>query len=944
MLQTATATYTPTVLPPAGPTAVNDTSSGDYMQAQFAQAVADDISLTGTAIQGSTLLLQIPGTSDFSTNPVTIANQGTYEIVDGDIRFTPVAGFATTATPVTYQIADSLGRTATATYTPQVSLPAAPTADNETSSGFIGATQTISLVDGDQAAPNTTLDVASVKLCDPTTTPAETSPNCSKTSVSITGVGTYSVDSAGLMTFVPAASFVGTPTALSYTVLDQFNQVATATYTPTVQAAPTASNDTPPVGAFDTDQVISPLANDTISTSTQSPFDNASLKLCSRDNTETGTVEATQTPPNCSLTVLKTADGEYTVNANGTVTFNPDADFTGQATAPVTYQVQDEDGQLVSAVITPSVVTPATADPEASLDSKGKVHSVDLIDGDTSSDSSVPLDRTSVRLSCTVPTNCTVLNNGTKVQIAGVGSYELDEDRPGFATFTPTPTFVGEAPSVTYTVQDANGFASSTYTATVVDMVVIEPDESRGPANAPQSRDVLANDNVGGARLRPETLQLRNPVTREIVQTPTVEVAGEGSYEFSGTEITFNPDFDELISTLLAEPSRQTKIYQEDENGNRVLDSSGQPILERIEASIAPITYQLLDSQGRIVTATYSPVVIFERPVAEPDRSRGPADQPQSQRVLSNDASTGTRLLPNTLQLVTPAQGQTIRANVVRMPNEGTFTFDVADESIRFEPDMDSMVDMLQADLEAHQGNYSNAKLKEVWENGVYLGLEAEVTTITYTVKDEFGFLVTTTYTPRVFFPKPAATPDFSRGAVNEPQRTDVIANDSPSAGIAFEADYLKIWDPANGGSWGITPVETDEGVYTVEAADGVTLQTAGFGGTQRIVLAANISAAGQNSMLVFTPKLNWTGTATPVRYQLRDVFGQKVESTKTPTIEVASVPSPTPAATIVSAINNLAKTGGQPLQFLMALAAGVFTIGMSLKISSNRRRNPVSF
>jgi hypothetical protein len=475
-------------------------------------------------------------------------------------------------------------------------------------------------------------------------------------------------------------------------------------------------------------------------------------------------------------------------------------------------------------------------------------------------------------------------------------------------------------------------------------MVVIEPDESRGPANAPQSRNVLQNDNVAGAQLRPETLQLRNPVTQEIVRTPTVEVAGQGSYEFSGTEITFTPDFDELISTLLAEPSRQTKIYQEDENGNRVLDSSGQPILERIEASIAPITYQLLDSQGRIVTATYSPVVIFERPVAEPDRSRGPADQPQSQRVLSNDASTGTRLLPNTLQLVTPAQGQTIQANVVRMPNEGTFTFDTADESIRFEPDMDSMVDMLQADLEAHQGNYSNAKLKEVWENGVYLGLEAEVTTITYTVKDEFGFLVTTTYTPRVFFPKPAATPDFSRGAVNEPQRTDVIANDSPSAGIAFEADYLKIWDPANGGSWGITPVETDEGVYTVEAADGVTLQTAGFGGTQRIVLAANISAAGQNSMLVFTPKLNWTGTATPVRYQLRDVFGQKVESTKTPTIEVASVPSPTPAATIVSAINNLAKTGGQPLQFLMALAAGVFTIGMSLKISSNRRRNPVTF
>jgi hypothetical protein len=48
--------------------------------------------------------------------------------------------------------------------------------------------------------------------------------------------------------------------------------------------------------------------------------------------------------------------------------------------------------------------------------------------------------------------------------------------------------------------------------------------------------------------------------------------------------------------------------------------------------------------------------------------------------------------------------------------------------------------------------------------------------------------------------------------------------------------------------------------------------------------------------------------------------------------------------ATIVSAINKLARTGGEPLQFVMAIAAGLFTIGMGLKISSNRRRNPITF
>jgi hypothetical protein len=464
-------------------------------------------------------------------------------------------------------------------------------------------------------------------------------------------------------------------------------------------------------------------------------------------------------------------------------------------------------------------------------------------------------------------------------------------------------------------------------------MVVIEPDVSRGPANAPQSRNILANDNVDGAQLRPETLQVRNPVTDEVLQEPTVQVPGEGEYEVAGTEITFSPDFEALVATLLAEPSRIVKDYQKDRNGNRVLDGNGDPILISVEASIAPITYQLLDSQGRIVTTTYSPVVVFESPVAAPDVSRGPANQPQSQRVLSNDSTEGTQLLPATLRIITPSGGQVLGANHVKLPDEGEFTFD--GEAIVFEPNMVAIVEMLKSDLAAHQGNYSGAKLNEVWENGVYLGLQAEITTITYTVKDEFGFLVTTTYTPTVFFPKPAATPDYSRGAINEPQRTDVISNDSPSMGIAFQQDYLKIWNPDNGGSWGISPVETPEGVYTVEAADGITLQTAGFGGSKKIVLATNISAAGQNSMLVFTPRPDWTGTATPVRYQLSDVFGQKVESTKTPTIE---------AATIVSAINKLAKTGGQPLQFVLAVAAGLLTIGMSLKISSGRRRNPISF
>ena len=783
-------------MPPDGPIAVNDTSSGAYLQPQFAQAVADDTSLTGTAIQGSTLKIQNPTTLVFGTSSVTITGQGTYTIDNGDIKFTPVANFSGTATPVTYQIADSMNQTATATYTPTVLPP----------------------------------------------------------------------------------------------------------------AAPNAVDDRPAAGAQGIAQVIDVLANDKPSVDTNSLFDVTTLLLCAQG----------ESVPDCEQTTVTTADGQYRVE-NGQVTFTPNANFTGQATQPVTYQVQDEDGQLASAVISASVIGLPVAVNDATAADVNRNQTSNVLANDVSN-TGTPLAANLVKL---VGPSSTLVDSVTTAD----GVYTLNTTT-GVITFDPIDNFTGEATPVTYQVTDSMGqTATATYTPT---SKAIPPRESIAAANETQYRNVL-QDQTG---LRPETLELLDTSGRPL-SSSTVQMPEQGTFELRGAEITFTPNTDAILAKLLADPSGQKRFYKTDDDGNQILDRRGKPILIRVEADITPISFQALDSNGIAVQNFYKPVVTFSAPAAAPDFSRGPANEPQSQKVLSNDgfgANSGTKLLPETLELVAPSTGIEVGENKVRIPDEGTFTFD--GESILFQPDMSSLVQMLSNDLVAHGGDYSKAKLREVRENGVYLGLEAEVTTITYTVLDEFGFLVTTTYTPRVFFPKPAATPDTSKGGINEPQRTDVIANDSPSMGIPFEADYLKIWNPVSE-SWGVTPVETDEGVYTVEAADGVTLQTAGLGGTQKIVLSTNIKASGQNSMLVFTPRLNWTGTATPVRYQLRDEFGQKVESTKTPTVEGESV---------VSAINKLAKTGGQPLQFVMALAAGLFTIGMSLKISSNRRRNPVTF
>jgi hypothetical protein len=241
---------------------------------------------------------------------------------------------------------------------------------------------------------------------------------------------------------------------------------------------------------------------------------------------------------------------------------------------------------------------------------------------------------------------------------------------------------------------------------------------------------------------------------------------------------------------------------------------------------------------------------------------------------------------------------------------------------------MDALVEKLRKELVSANGDYSKTKLREVWENGVYMGLEAEITPIEYTIIDEFGREVTTWYYPKVFFPKPAAAPDTSTGAINEPQRKAIISNDDPSKGIAFENDYLKIWNPATN-AWGTSAVTTADGVYTIEAAEGITLQAAGVGGSAKIVLATELTASGQFNELVFTPRLDWTGTATPVRYQVKDVFGQKVESTYTPTIE---------AETVASIIGKLVNTGSEQFGWALQAIALLVTIGLGLRATSRRR------
>lgn len=218
----------------------------------------------------------------------------------------------------------------------------------------------------------------------------------------------------------------------------------------TMRAVATA--DTVSVKSGATSNTINVLANDTPTTT--ATFTSNTLKLCAA-----GTTSA------CALTTLTVAnEGTYTVSS-GTVLFTPVAGFTGTAT-PVTYEIKDNfatsNPQTVSAQLTVKVIPAPTAVADTESGNLQAPITVDVTANDTA-DAGTTLNKASVKLCAVGTTSGCALSS---VTIAGKGVYSVNST--GIVTFTPETAFVGVAPAITYSINDAVGnVATSTVTATV---------------------------------------------------------------------------------------------------------------------------------------------------------------------------------------------------------------------------------------------------------------------------------------------------------------------------------------------------------------------------------------------------------------------------------------------------------------------------------------------
>ena len=347
----------------APPVAVDDVSSGAYDTNQTIALLTNDSAGNGSPLVASSLKL-CATTSTVNGNctltSLTVANEGTYTVnADGTVTFDPLPTFTGTASPVKYVVADSTGQLASATITPTVSMPTAPVATPESKAVIPGGTATFTTISGNAAlatsaaglnTPLTCLYVPGTQTCDLDGV------------VEIAGEGTYTLNnSTGVVTYVASANATqGSKTPISYQVTDNFGQTATSTLTPVIPAPPVAVNDNS-MGAYDTNQIISPLKND--SATSPATLVPSSVRLCATTSTANAS---------CSLKSLTAAnEGTYTVNADGTVTFDPLPTFTGTA-SPVKYVVADSSGQVANATITPTVEAPVESVGKSESKSKDK--------------------------------------------------------------------------------------------------------------------------------------------------------------------------------------------------------------------------------------------------------------------------------------------------------------------------------------------------------------------------------------------------------------------------------------------------------------------------------------------------------------------------------------------------------------------------------------------
>ena len=626
----------------------------------------------------------VPGVGEYSINP------------DGSITFTPDKKYVGTPNPVTVKRVDKNGTEVTATYTPTVTK-VTPTSTDATSNGIQGQPQkgTPTFTEGnplvpiDDTKPMTFEDGQSTKT--------------------VPGVGEYSINPDGSITFTPDKKYVGTPNPVTVKRVDKNGTEVTATYTPTVtKVTPTSTNatSTGPQGV----------------PQTGTPTFQGGDPLVPIDETVDPTFEDGSKEKSIS------GQGTYTITPDGTVTFTPDKQFVGKPD-PVTVKRVDKNGTEVTATYSPEFtkVTPtgtgATSTGPQGLPQTG----TPTFQG---GDPLVPIDET------VEPT----FEDGSKEKtIPGQGTYTIAPD--GTVTFTPDKQFVGKPDPVTVKRVDKNGtpvtatyspeFTKVTPTGTGDKTEGLQGQVQEGKVNFTSGHDSVPFpadstplfDNGTAVKEVPNVGKFEVDADGKVTFTPDKQFKGETPeleltrVDANGTPVTVKyqavvkevtpTSTDATSNGIQGQPQKGTPTFTEgnplvpiddtkpmtfeDGQSTKTVPGVGEYSInpdgsitftpdKKYVGTPNPVTVKRVDKNGTEVTATYTPTVTKVTPTSTNATSTGPQGLPQTGTPTFQG---GDPLVPID-ETVEPTFEDGSKEKVI--PGQGTYTI-APDGTVTFTPD-----------------------------------------------------------------------------------------------------------------------------------------------------------------------------------------------------------------------------------------------------------------
>ncbi|CAE6904890.1 COG2931 RTX toxins and related Ca2 -binding proteins [Vibrio sp. B1FIG11] len=697
----------------------------------------------------------LPNDTDIDGDTLTIVNasvpadQGTVEIVDGKLVFTPADNFNGEAT-ISYTVSDGALEDSAEVSVTVNPVNDAPVANDDSAVTDEDTPVTIDVLTNDTDVDGDTLTIVNASV------PADQ--------------GTVEIVD-GKLVFTPAENFNGEAT-ISYTVSDgelEDDAQVSVTVNP-LNDAPVANDDNA-VTDEDTPVTIDVLTNDTDVDGDTLTIVNASVPA------DQGTVEI----------------------VDGKLVFTPAENFNGEAT--ISYTVSDgelEDDAQVSVTVNPLNDAPVANDDNAVTDEDTPV-TIDVLPNDTDVDGDT----------------LTIVNASVP---ADQGTVEVVD---GKLVFTPAENFNGEA-TISYTVSDGELEDSAEVSVTVNplnDAPVANDDSAATDEDTPVTIDVLPNDtDIDG-----DTLTIVNAsvpaeqgtveiVDGKLVFTPAENFNGEATISYTVSDGALE---DDAQVSVTVNPLNDAPVANDD---NAVTDED------------TPVAIDVLpndtDVDGDTLTIVNASVPVDQGTVEVVDGKLvfTPAENFNGEATISYTVSDGE--LEDDAQVsvtVNPINDAPVANDDSAVTDEDTpVTIDVLPNDTDVDGDTLTIVN---ASVPAEQGTVEIVDGKLVFTPADNFNGEA---TISYTVSDgELEDSAEVSITVNPINDAPVANDDNAVTDEDTPVTIDVLTNDTD-----VDGDTLTIVNAS---------VPADQG--TVEIVDG---------------------------KLVFTPADNFNGEAT-ISYTVSD-------------------------------------------------------------------------